>query len=382
MARISVPGFSAGSNRLAFQAADVEDTFNMVPEMISPGTAQKGPVVYLRDAPGVQLYGTVADTPGRFSFSQDGRTFGITGNSFWELFTDGTTTIWGTVSASAQYSIVSNGSAGNQLMIVTGGIVYVFNLLTNTLTTVNGTGLWTTPGAGAQQCEFLDGYGIVTQRESRRWFISALEDFTTWDPLDVFERSRASDNLVALRRRGTDLFLFGSATSEVWFDSGDALTPFQAAPALLNYGTANPMSVVRFREQIAFLESGPTGGGIVSVTQGYDKQRISDDAVEQDIQSVGALNFSFLMVLQMQGHEFLALLLPELTWTWVYDAATHIWTKWALWNTTTVAWETHLMQSATYAFSGSGNAVQLVTDRTSGNIYQLSFDAHSNGIAS
>ncbi len=381
MARISVPGFVGPANRLAFQAADTEDLINMLPEIITPGTAQKGPVVYLRDIPGVRPYATVDDTPGYFSFQQDGRAWVVVGTTFAEVFADGTTTVRGTVATSAQVSIVSNGSAGNQLMIVTGGIVYVYDLLTNVVTAVNGTGLWNTPGAGAQSCEFLDGYGIVTQRQSRRWFISALEDFTTWDPLDVFERSRASDNLIALKRKGTLLYLLGSQTSEVWWNSGDALTPFQAYPYLLNYGACNPMSVIRYGEELAFLESGTTGGGRVSLTQGGEgKRTISTKAVEQDIQIDIALNFSWLFTLQMQGHEFLALLLPQIDWTWVYDGATGQWAKWALWNTTTCAWEPYLMSSFMYAFGGGPDAVPLITDRTSGVIYELSFDVHSNGL--
>lgn len=379
MARVSVPGFCGGANTLAFLQADVEDTQNLFTEIIAPGTAQKGPLQHLRDIPGVDPYAQVDDTPGRFCFAQDDRAWVVVGGSFSEVFPDKTTILRGSVASnSAQVSIVSNGSAGNQLLIVTGGQGYVFDLLLNTLTLLDGSGLGSGfPVGEAQCCEFLDSYGIVVQRNSRRWFISDFENFLSWDPLDVYERSRASDNIVAVRRRGTEIWFLGSATSEVWYDSGDALTPFQALPALLNYGGANAMAFIRYRDELAFLESGTTGGGIVSLTQGYQKRTISTRAVEQDIQRAGALNFSYLITLQMQGHEWLALLLPELEWTWVYDGSTNTWTKWTLWNTTTCETEVHLMQSFMYAFSGTGDAVPLITDNTSGVIYQLSFDAHA-----
>ncbi len=384
MPRISVPGFAGPANALPSVQADAEDTHNLFPCLVSPGTPQKS-AVYFRQCPGVVPYAFVDDSPGRFTFQEDDRAFGVTGSSFWEVFPNGTTTIWGTVaSGSTQVSIVSNGTAGGQLLIVTGGRGWVFTLLTNTLielTTANFPGT-AFPAGMAQCCEFIDGVGIVTLRSSRRFYFSAREDFTSWDPLDFFERSEGSDNIVAVRRNGRDLWFPGSQTGEIWASIDDALFPFQPLPGVFQdrVGVANPMAFIRYRDGLAWLESNAYGAGVVKVSNGYQGVRISTEAVEADIQTADAINLSFLFAQQQDGHEFLWLLLPELQWTWVYDGTVGLWHKRDRWNPITCHWEPHLAQSCMYAFGGTSDAVPLVVSRLNGTIYQLSFSAYDNSV--
>src|SRR5215469_18794550 len=74
--------------------------------------------------------------------------------------------------------------------------------------------------------EFMDGYFLVLINNSRAFQISALEDGTSWDPLDVGERSEGSDNVQAMKRNHREIWFMGTKTTEVWYDSGDPDFPF------------------------------------------------------------------------------------------------------------------------------------------------------------
>ena len=93
-------------------------------------------------------------------------------------------------------SICSNGTAGSQLFITNGDLGYIFDLSANTLTQIVDPGF----PSRARMGEFMDGYFFVLVTETRRFQISALEDGTTWDPLDVAERSEASDDISGIKR--------------------------------------------------------------------------------------------------------------------------------------------------------------------------------------
>lgn len=380
----SVPGFVGASNRLRSPAADPSDVIDWYIERTAPGAGTKAQSYYA-PTPGLTPYAAVDDAPGRCMWYQDGRFFGITGGTFYELFQNQTVLVRGSVgNISNQSSIVSNGTAGDQLLICDGFDGYVFTLSTNAFTMINNT---TFPGTGfpfgqALCVEFIDGYGVVVQRQSRVFFISAVEDFTSWDPLDFAERSEGSDNLAAVRRNGRELWFPGSLTGEVWTDIGDPLFPFAPIPGVfMESGCTGAQGFPRFGGSLAWVQSDEHGAGVVVMANGYQGQRISTHAVEKDLQSVTDLTFSFLFAQQQQGHNFLWVLFPELHWTWVYDLTVGLWHKRAIWNAKTALYEPHPARCHAYAWGDRVNAVHLIGDRLSGTIYQLNLNAYSDEIA-
>lgn len=380
---VPIPGFIGPANPLRSPAADQEDCKNWYLEQIAPGLGAKGPAYYA-PTPGLTAYATVPDSPGRTMFYQDGRAFGITGSTFYELFQNQTILIRGTVdNRSNQASIVSNGTAGNQLLVCDGFFGYVFDLGANTFLRIDDTNFPMTgfPDGSALCVEFIDGYGIVVQRDTRTFYISGHEDFTAWDPLNFGERSEGSDNLVGVCRNGRELWFPGSLTGEVWTDNGDPLFPFAPLQGVfMESGALTPTAYCRYADSLAWLKSSEHGAGILNVANGYVGQRISTHAQEKDWQSVGDLTFSFIFAQQQGGHDFLWVLFPVLNWTWVYDLATNQWHKRTLWNPATALHEPHLARCHMYAWGDRTNAVHLVGDRTSGVIYQLDFNSYTDGL--
>lgn len=378
MPRISVPGFVGPSNVQRATNQDIEETINRYYEPTAPGQSKVGGS--LLPCPGLRPFAQVMDSPGATIFYQDGRCFVVIGTTFAEVFANGTTIARGTValpSSTLPASIVSNGTAGGQLLIVSGGQGYVFTLLTNAFTVID-TG--TFPGTGfpvgtAQQCEFMDGYGIVLIVNSRAFQISGLEDFTAWDPLDIAERSEGSDNIQAMRRNHREIWFWGTKTGEVWYDSGDALFPFAPVPGtFLEQGSAS-VSSTRVNGTVAWLTLTERGIGVCSLANGYDPEVVSTPALDRFFQSSSQLQSARLFSQQQEGHIFLWVNVSDLPETPCYDYATKQWHKRALWDPTLAQYLPHEAVQQAFAFNK-----HLVVSRLSGNIYELSLTAYDDSI--
>lgn len=380
MPRIAVPACVGPTNTLRSINADDERTINLYLEGVKPGQSKIGG--YLAPTPGLSPFAQVGDSPGSCIFYEDGRCFVIVGTTFAEVNSDGTTTARGSVTASTSAlpsSVVSNGTAGGQLLIASGGDGYVYNLTANTLTQITAANF---PGTGfpdpgtCLMVEFLDGYGVALVANSRKFFLSALEDFTSWDPLDVAERSEGSDNLMGVRRSHRELWFPGTLTGEVWYDAGDPLFPLAPVPGVfLETGAACSHMARIGDEGIAWIGLNERGNGVVYMADGYTPKRVSTTAIERRLQQSTDLSAAWMFTQQQEGHVFVWIIVPDLDTSFCYDVTVNGWHERALWNPATAAWEPHLASSYAFAFGK-----HLITDRLSGVIYELSLTAYSDSV--
>jgi hypothetical protein len=384
---VLIESFVGSSDQSRASNQDIQLTQDLYIEPNHP--LAKGPALLKR--PCLVSFAVVDDSPGRVIFSQDGRTFVCVGLTFAEVFLDGTTSVRGALeNATNHATIVSNGTAGDQLLICDGYDGYVFELSSNTFTKISaanfpGTGF---PEGEALRVEYMDGYGIVLVRNSRRFQISALLDFTDWDALDVAERSEASDNLVTLTRIGRSIIFWGTATGEVWYDSGDALFPFEPVQGIFSEtGAAGGITasggtpMIRVgqgdQETVATMIQNTAGSWRVALlSQGYKSAPISTPAIEGYLGQQADPGYVFVWNVQLQGHEFIGVLMPELERTPIFDLLTKSWFYWGHWNATTCLYEPFLANSHAFSFG----LKHLVTDATSGVIYELTMDANADAL--
>jgi len=368
---VEIPGFVGPSNVLSAPLADVERTINLFTERTAPGTA-KSPV-YLRGTPGVRRRSTCGDSPLRGLFHQDGRAFAVAGEAFIELFENGSVTNYGAVADDGlPASFASNGSAGNQVLVTSGGFGYIFDLGTNTLTAA----LPADFPADVVMCAFMDGYFLVLIRDTRRFQISALEDGTSWDALDVAERSEGSDNVVSMLRNHREIWFLGSQTSEVWYDNGDPLFPFAPIQGVfVETGSAAAFGAVRASETIVWLDRDERGAAVVQRANGYTPERVSTYAVEKALQAATDANLRLAVAFaeQTQGHLFYWLYVPGLPTTWVLDVVEGLWHERALWNSTACVWEPHIASCHCVAWGA-----HLVGDRLGEWVYTLALEYYDD----
>lgn len=375
--RAAVPGFVGPANVQAALNADAEELINFMPAPIPPGQSKVG--TWLQGTPGYRPWLNIPTSPIRGMFQQDGRAWVVGGTTFYEVFAGKTYTGYTPTIPDDGYlaSLCSNGSAGNQVMVTSGGNGYIFNTQTNTFAQIVDADFPTNVRMG----EFMDGYFFVMKADTRQFNISALEDGTSWDALDVAERSEASDNINALVRNHRVIAIIGSKTSEFWYDNGDANFPFAPTQGdFVEHGSVAPFTVRRLSDTLFWLGRDEDGNGAVWALSGVAPKTISPPAINRIIQAAGTgtthdLSLSVAWTYQQDGHQFYCLnpsyddSTTEDRWTLVYDLMMDRWHKRAQWDHTIGHFLVDRPQCHMH-FAGK----HLVGDRLSGMIYEMSLD--------
>jgi hypothetical protein len=203
-------------------------------------------------------------------------------------------------------------------------------------------------------------------------YFSMLEDGTHWDTtFDYIERSWGADNVQSIVRAGRQLWLVGTATSEVWSDVGDATKPWQPIQgAFLDIGTVSPQSVVRDGDTITWVAQSEHGGGRVVRANGYNPAEQSHYGIAARIDTPFAgMNFATAVVTQFNGHQLYWLNAPGLLTTLVFDFRETEWHERARWDITLAQWAPHPIRSHCYA-----NQRHFFGVNDSGWIYQLAVE--------
>ena len=370
-----VENFIGPSNTLAAISAAADRTINMYEELVEPGFSGKGKT-WLRNAPGLSVFASIAGSGVSVEmWAQNDRAFAIAGGSFYEVMSDGSSTNHGSVATMTGIvpTMCSNGTAGGQVFITSGLNGYIFNLTTDTLTLIADVDF---PQGEALAGEFMDGYFLVLKYQSRAFQISALEDGTSWDGLDIAERSEASDNLVAMRRSHREIWLLGEQTGEVWFDNGDPDFPFAPVQGVfIEQGASSTACLQRIGNTVMWVSMDADGAGIVNMADGYTPSRVSTFAIEDMIQAAGA-SLCRAWTYQERGHWFYNLHLDGNDTTPVFDLTTGRWDERGTWDEANQVWHPNRPISHAYMF---GN--HLVGDRQTGTVYLQSVDIYSQDLA-
>lgn len=351
-----VVGGSSQEYSLPFNA---ERTVNMYAVLDQRG--KKPASLYAR--PGNNLFATVGVGPGRGAFpATNGRVFNVSGSELYEIFSDGTKTLRGSLNTSSgNITLAENGI---QLTICDGVDLYIFTYETNVFTRVVSANL-----PSAASVIFLGGYFIVNRSITSGIFqISAPYDGTTWGSLDFATAESSPDSLLRVANVSGQLWLIGDTTIEVWSNTGAAAFPFQRlnSAANLSVGTIAQDSVLEIENTLYWVGKDRNGAGIVYKADGFTPQRISTEAIELRVQSSPSISSLKAMSYQESGHTFYIITGGGMETALVYDISTRLWSEWSYFNSLG-QYELPLTNYLFYAFGKT-----LALDRTSGKIYHQS----------
>lgn len=375
-----LPGFVGGSNVLSSTLEDCELSVNEFPE-VKVGGHPKVDDGSMRDRPGLGFMFSAGSEPVESGFYLDGRAFFVSGTSFCEQFDNDTFVVRGTVANDGidLATMCSNGSAGDQVFIVSGSAGYIFTLSTNAFAEITDPAFPANP----VMCEFFAGYFFVLLRNSRAIQWSALEDGTTWDLLDVFERSWAPDNINFIKRNGTHIWCVGTQTSEVLYATGGIEVFAPAQESLIEHGSIARFAGQLMPEGVTTLDQDARGGAQVITFNGLTPNAISTYSINlEQASQAGILNASYAFVVQMEGHVWYVLnnRNPVNTFrlTPVYDATEGLWHHWAHWDPSSdvVRWIPFRGFCHWFAFER-----HFIGDRLTGAVYELSFDILTDQLA-
>jgi hypothetical protein len=350
-------GFVGPSYSLQSFSVDCQRTVNLFPQIDESGVGKN--IASLFSTPGLKLFSSLGAEPSRAMLTTaSGRVFTVNGATLFELYANGTSINRGTLATST--GTIGMAENGEMIMLVDGPNGYGYDLTANTL-------MQLTAFPGGTTIAFQDGYFIFNEPNSQTFYITGLYADSV-DPLDFASAEGSPDLLVSLLSDHRNLWLFGTQTTEVWFNSGAELFPFQRIEgAFITHGTIAPWSPCALDNTIYWLGQDATGNGMVWMANGYQPVRASTHAMEQAIAAYPKISDATSFSYQLQGHAFYVLNFPSGNATWVYDAATQLWHERAYTATgPSIGLQRHRAETHTVGFG-----IHLVGDYANGNIYHL-----------
>jgi len=335
-----------------------------VEKMESDGASSRAA---LYPTPGVSTLAThTAAASGRAHFYINGREFAVIGKDFVEIDIDGTITDYGDVAVDGNpATISSNGDGGGQLFITSGGNGYLFTLSTNTFTSISALADKATMG------DMLDGRFLALDAATSTVYISDLLDGATWQTgVVLFQRSEMPDRWIGMRVFNRYIYLFGTETSSVYYNSGNFPVPFSLHPSgTLQAGTAAGFSPKVVGQSVMWLGSTDQGDGQVWRTAGFTPEVISTFPVANAINGYGLVSDAIGDSYDDLGHSFYVLTFPTADATWCFDAKTDLWHERETWiseTSTAGAW-----RPLFHAFAFGKHRI---LDRSGPVVYTLSSD--------
>ena len=335
---------------------------NIFPEVIPEGGKEPA---YLQRAPGLKLLNTLTGGgPVRGLYFFEGFGYAVAGETVYKIDTAWNFTVIGSVSGSGPVSMADNGT---QLFIACNGPSFIYNRVTNAFGQINDIDF-----PGAVTVGYLDGYFVFNEPDSQRIWVTELLDGTSIDPLEFASAEGSPDNVVSILIDHKEVWVFGTNSIEVWYNSGALDYPLSPIQGAFNeVGCVAPYSVAKLDNGIFWLGADARGQGIVYRANGYQAIRISTHAVEWHIQRYGNLSDALAYTYQQDGHAFYVLIFPEANTTWVFDVATGLWHERAGWVNGSF---TRHRSNCQMSF----NNEIVVGDFENNNIYALDLDVYKD----
>jgi hypothetical protein len=341
-------GVVGPSSKAYSEAQQSARTVNLIPEV---NDADAKAVIALRAAPGFfrwadlsALVPSGAEIRGLHMMGE--RFFAVVGPKIVEVNRDLTLGSFSTITEFASLA-TSSGKVGisdnNAKLIVGDGTgFFALDLDTHTLTPILDD-----PGGGepivGYVSAWLDGTTLYFERDSSKYWYSALNDATTVNGLAFFSAEFNPDNTVGAHVVNGEIVILGQKSTEDHWDSGDADNPFQRiSGGHIEYGCVGRWASCKLGNSVAMVGRSEQGQGIVYRLGGAGSQpvRISTPAVEKCIEKV---LFAFNDVTELitlwayadAGHEYLVVNLPAVpatnnnpaqpSMTWCFDTVTGLW---------------------------------------------------------
>lgn len=326
---------------------------NMYPEVVESGTgASQGTKYALYGTPGRLLFATLSDSPGRCIVSnnipsayQSPNTafYAVAGSTLFAVDGAGVETVLGDVGndlfagmPAFPANIIVLGD--DLIAVLSAGALYVCVPSGPTLTLVSTPLQYITSMTWMSQRLIICGVETGSANPSNRFYISDLDDPLTFNALSFATKESAPDPIVAVHAAYEHLFLFGSQTTEIWYDAGAQDFPFQrrqgggVVEAGIVSGRGN--TIAKLDNTVAWLGNDPRGGMVVWELRTLTPVRVSNHYIENMIRNFdgnSAVGFPY----QEAGHFFYVLHFPLNDVTVVYDSTSGMWHERGLWNGTT-----------------------------------------------
>jgi hypothetical protein len=292
-------------------------------------------------------------------------------------------------------------SSWTALNIIVAGHIYQISGVANANTIIlsyappDATGVtWTMPNppngtpVTAKSGAFLDGYGIVNAvpvpqtatDPGRNFYISGLNDFTMWDPLNYGVKEGHPDYINSILSDSEELWLFGTETIEIWSNVGDPNFPFQRiAGAMIHQGSVATYAPSSVGLTVCWLAGGAEGETVAWQAQGMQPRRISTLAQESIWSDPGftvsdAVSYGY----SDGGHYYWVINFWAMARTFVYDLTTGLWHERSAWNPSTSQFVQYQPWYHAFLPEWGPSGKHIVGDPSTGILYQMASTFYSD----
>ena len=325
--------------------------------------------------PGLSLLfnaSTPYNYPARAMIGNDNALYLVAGTQVTSLSRSGA--ILGSATIGSNYGPVALALNPTQMLIADGVTGYVFNTATYALTT--------SPSGfpnGARTATYCNGFFICELPGTNQFFVSTLNDGTSWPGLSYAAAVQSVDGIEATDTLGGVLIIFSSGHTEFWQNQGLNPEPFvYIQGSATSFGIEAIYSRAHVGDSLVFLAHG-NGGSLqnsagsfhVCQIQGYTVTIVSSNDVDNIIQQMArtssvqdATAFSY----EIDGHVFYQINFPTANRSLLWDSTAGPKAGWS---------EIQSGVTSGYAARHLGNFganaydLQLVSDYSNGNIYQI-----------
>jgi hypothetical protein len=306
-------------------ALDPSRCINLYPE-INPNPAGKAQIS-LVGTPGTSVLFDCGAAPVRALYVFGGVLYAVAGDQFISWIA-GNVTVLGTLATTtgnvyiADNGISIAGVGGNQMMIVDGVEGYMWNVGTNTFTTLS---LPASPNSLA----YSGGYFIISCGTRMSVYVSNLYDCSTWSGLAVGNAIQSTSDVVALAAYDQLLMIFKSDSAEPWYDAGTPPTslgcPFAFYSGMpINYGVVAAGSVAQGGDYLYALGGDGSGVDVIGFS-GYTPTKLLPPALSYRINQMPVVSDAIGFTYSDSGHDFYVLSFPTGNATFVFDSTTKMW---------------------------------------------------------
>lgn len=302
------------SYRLPSPAASSSRLLNVFAEQ-APRDSTKGPVI-LRRAPGIKPWIEIGEGPIRGAILHDQTLYALSGEELYEIAPNGNATaVTGSVAGAERVRMATN---GNDIVIVRPQEHSAYHFDGTSVSQISDPVFldWS-----ASDVAFVDGYFVFVRPGTSAFFNSGL-NAVTFNALDFATADGAPDPLISLLVDHRELVLFGTETTEFWYNAARPTgSPFARSPGgLIELGCAAAHSPGKQDSAIYWLASDLT----VRRQAGTAPQRVSQHGIEAILQR-STIGDAFALTYSQEGHHFYALQLPNAGRTLVFDTTTGEW---------------------------------------------------------
>lgn len=294
---------------------NAERTVNLYPVVNTP--TDKGTVTLYADA-GTRKIGTAGNGARRSNgVSFLGDQYYVNGTSLVRHQPGGAIGSVGTLASTPGRVTIAAGF--NKMALADGQNVYTWD--GSSFTTVSSP-----PFTRPTHITYLDGYFMVNDADTDDWYLSAINDPTSWAAADVKAAEARGDGALALTSNDEDVFVFGNESYEVYTNNANPDFPFERyAGGVGQFGIAAPHSLVASSAGIFWLASVKEGGFAIMQMIGTTPQRISPDWLGWELEQLTNVADAWGFVANIAQRWRYQLTLPGAERTYVYDLTSQMW---------------------------------------------------------